>query len=87
MERLLVPNDGVTGVDVTTERGTIKYNADKSGAINVDNPNHARQMIAEGFTKATGVFGFNVEGRSCDGCGFTSVFKKFLCPKCGVDNG
>ena len=52
MERLLVPNDGVTGVDVTTERGTIKYNADKSGAINVDNPNHARQMIAEGFTKA-----------------------------------
>jgi len=87
MERLLVPNDGVKGIDVTTERGTVKYDADASGSVHVDNPKHIRQMVAEGFTRATGVFGFNSNGSACVGCGFASVFTKYTCPKCGVENG
>lgn len=51
MAELLVPNDGVRGADIESEKGVKKYDADKRGVINVDNPNHVRQLISEGFTR------------------------------------
>jgi len=86
MGQMLVPNDGVRGIDVTTEKGTVKYDADKSGRITVDNPAHARSLKANGFTMAAGVSGFAAPGYPCEGCGFNSLFKVYKCWKCGTEN-
>jgi hypothetical protein len=87
MAELLVPNDGVRGVDVETEKGTVKYNADKAGVVQVENPAHARQMMAEGFTRRGVSMGV---GRSrfgtwlcvCEGLSFDYQPK---CVHCGIE--
>lgn len=79
---------GVKGIDVTTESGTVKYNADKGGLIEVDNKNHLAQMKAEGFAVAGLYSAMNVPGYACAGesCSFVSVFKLYTCRKCGTAN-
>lgn len=83
---MLVPNDGVRGIDVTTERGVTKYDANKSGVIEVQNPAHARTLRAQGFTEA-GV-GFSKSANTTDECGCGSV--KFgyqaVCSACYIAN-
>jgi hypothetical protein len=83
MSDLRVPNDGVRGIDVQTESGVVKYDADRTGKVSVDNPKHARQMRAEGFTAAPLASGFAIVGFPCS-CGFNSVFRK--CGRCGKEN-
>lgn len=87
MADLLVPNDGVRGIDVTTEKGTVKYDADKSGVVRVDNPAHARQMMSEGFTRrgvslAVGRSRFATWLCVCEGLSFEYQQK---CIHCGLD--
>jgi hypothetical protein len=77
---------GVKGIDVTTEKGTVKYTADRKGFIEIDNPKHARQAISEGMAVASSASGFNVDGFPCVTCEHNSVFKVYNCPKCGTDN-
>ena len=86
MARLIASDGGVRGVDVTTPRGTYKYNPDRKGVINVDNPNHARQMKSEGFFEASLMGPTHNEnlGYTCMECGFGSWFAK--CSRCGIDN-
>lgn len=86
MAKLLIPNDGVRGVDMKTESGTKQYNADRRGIVTVDDPKHAKQMLHEGFTYAAEAGGFGGEDHRCTGCGFNSVFMIYTCPKCGVGN-
>ena len=86
MAKLIASDSGVRGVDIKTERGTYKYNPDKKGVINVENPRHAAQMKAEGFFEAS-LMGATTRpnlGFTCGGCGFGSWFKK--CSRCGYEN-
>ena len=84
MARLLAPNDGAKQVDIKTEKRTYAYRGESGGVYTVDNPNHAAQMKAEGFTEAAlnpydardGQRGF-----TCTQCGFGSWFRK--CSRCG----
>ena len=83
MARLIAPDGGVRGVDVRTERGTKQYNPDRKGVITVENPNHARQMKAEGFFEASlmgPITNRDVIGFTCSNCGFGSFFRK--CSRC-----
>ena len=88
MSRLIASDGGVRGVDITTERGVYKYNPDRKGVINVENPNHARQLKAEGFFEAS-LMGPATNGAAlgftCIECGFGSWFRK--CSRCGHENG
>lgn len=88
MARLVAPDGGVRGVDVTTERGTRSYNPDRKGIINVDNPKHAAQMKSEGFFEASlmgPITNRDIIGFTCVECGFGSFFRK--CSRCGHQNG
>jgi hypothetical protein len=88
MSRLVAPDGGVRGVDIKTERGTYKYNPDKKGIINVDNPRHARQMKAEGFFEASlmgPITNRDIIGFTCIECGFGSFIRK--CSWFGHKNG
>jgi hypothetical protein len=85
MTRLIAPT-GVQGIDVRTPRGVVKYNRDKKGAINVENPKHIRQMKDEGLFEASlmGVTTNHQSGFTCNECGFGSWFRK--CGRCGHEN-
>lgn len=86
MARLIAPDGGVRGVDITTERGTRSYNPNKKGVIEVTNPRHAAQMKAEGFFEAS-LMGPTQDtnlGFTCNECGFGSWFK--VCGRCGHEN-
>lgn len=85
MARLFGPK-GVKGIDVTTERGTKKYDADGKGFINIENSSHLKQAVAEGMAIASDASFGKVAGYQCSACAFKSVFKAFDCPKCGVKN-
>jgi hypothetical protein len=85
MARLIAPQ-GVQGIDVRTPRGVKKYDRDKQGIINVDNPAHIRQMKSEGMFEAS-LMGANTDrqlGFTCSECGFGSWFRK--CSRCGHEN-
>jgi hypothetical protein len=88
MARLVAPDGGVKGVDVTTERGTRTYNPDKRGTYNVNDPKVAARMKSEGFFEAS-LMGPTTNGEAlgftCNECGFGSWFKK--CGRCGHENG
>jgi hypothetical protein len=86
MARLVAPDGGVRGVDLTTERGTRSYNPNKKGVIEVNNPKHVAQMKAEGFFEASlmGPTQDTTLGFTCNECGFGSWFKK--CGRCGHEN-
>ena len=83
MTRMLVPNDGARGIDITTSIGVVKFNADRSGVIDAgNNPALVKALKEEGFTVAgTGNWG---KGYPCE-CGFNAAFA--ICGKCGKDNG
>ena len=87
MARLVAPDGGVKGVDVTTERGTRTYNPDRRGTYNVDNPAIARRMKAEGVFEASVMSPTtdSAVGFTCIECGFGSFFRK--CGRCGHVNG
>jgi hypothetical protein len=87
MARLVASDGGVRGVDITTERGTKKYDPDKKGIIHVDNPRHAKQLKAEGFFEASlmgPITNSSSIGFTCVECGFGSFFRK--CSRCGHTN-
>ena len=87
MARLVAPDGGVKGVDVTTERGTRTYNPDRRGTYNVNDPKVARRMKAEGFFEASlmgPITNSEQVGYTCTECGFGSFFIK--CGRCGHEN-
>jgi hypothetical protein len=88
MAEMLVPNDGAKGIDITRPDGSVqKLDADKSGKITVEDRSLIKALKDEGFTmKTIASITMNVEGTACTNCGFKSVFKKFVCPKCEVAN-
>lgn len=86
MGKMLVPNDGVRGIDIKTERGVTKYDADRAGRIIVSDPKHAKSLRENGFTVAADAAGFGGEDHRCTGCGFNSVFSIYTCPKCDTKN-
>lgn len=83
MARLVAPDKGVRGADVTTDSGSAKYDVQRDGTIHVDNPDHARKLKAEGFFEAASAGFTHVKGYPCE-CGFNAVFA--ICGKCGKDN-
>lgn len=87
MARLVASDKGARGVDIKTERGVYRYNPDKKGIINVENPKHAAQMKSEGFFEAS-LMGPATNGSAlgftCSECGFGSWFRK--CSRCGHEN-
>ena len=83
MAKLVAPDKGVRGADVTTDSGSAKYDVGRDGTITVDNPQHARQLKAEGFFEAAGASFAHIKGFPCS-CGFNSVFR--ICSKCGKEN-
>jgi len=85
MTKMLVPNDGARGIDITTHRGVVKLNADRAGVIDAGNdPALVRALKAEGFTVAGLNFGHWGRGYPCE-CGFNAAFA--VCGRCGKDNG
>lgn len=75
---------GVKGIDVTTESGTRKYNADKKGYIEIENSKHLKQAVAEGMVISAPAAGFGrATSYPCE-CGHNSLFRK--CGKCGKVN-
>jgi hypothetical protein len=88
MARLVAPDGGVKGVDVTTERGTRTYNPTRQGTYEVNDPKVARRMKAEGFFEASlmgPITNRDIIGFTCIECGFGSFFRK--CSRCGHENG
>jgi len=81
----MIPPQGLKEIAVRTERGTKIYRADRSGLINVENPNHIKQMKHEGIGEAglTGTASAGA-GYTCTQCGFGSWFIK--CSRCGHTN-
>lgn len=79
---------GVRGVDVTTEAGTVKYDANKQGFIDIENPKHLKQALSEGMVLRSQASGFNVKDHLCSNerCSFNAVLPVFTCPKCGTKN-
>ena len=64
--------------------GGRKYNPDKGGIYNVDNPRHAQAMKREGFFEAAlnpHAEGDSQRGFLCVQCGFNGWFRK--CGRCG----
>lgn len=85
MARLIPSDKGAKGVDVRTERGVYKYNVDSRGGIEVENRNHAKQMVAEGGFFEAAALGASIgKGFPCAECGFGSWFK--TCSRCGAVN-
>jgi len=86
MTRMLVPNEGARGIDITTHRGKVKLDADKSGAIDTGGDKVLIQALkAEGFVLAGLISGIKAKGYPCGSCGFNAVFA--ICGRCGKDNG
>ena len=80
MGRYVAPDRGVR----ETVIGGKKYNPDRSGIYNVDNPRHAAAMKREGFFEASlNPYSEGDRGRgfSCVQCGFNGWFRK--CGRCG----
>jgi hypothetical protein len=84
------PAPGMGGLDIETPRGTVKINADKAGAINVDNDLLKTKLKMEGFTAMSEISLSltHIKGHQCvnEKCAFTSVFAIFTCPKCDTPN-
>lgn len=83
MGRFVAPDRGVR----ETVIGNKKYNPDKSGLYNVDNPSHAAAMKREGFFEASlnpYSHGDRQRGFTCVQCGFDGWFRK--CGRCGHES-
>lgn len=82
MGRFVAPDKGVK----ETVIGGAKYNPDRGGIYNVENPRHAKAMKAEGFFEAS-LMGATTDrqlGYTCAECGFGSWFRK--CSRCGHES-
>lgn len=82
--RLAMPDSKCVSVDVPTPYGKVRYQPDRSGSVEVDNPQHARWLIqgADCF-RASGQTAARPGGYPCE-CGFASFFRR--CSRCGKDN-
>ena len=82
MGKYVAPDKGVK----ETVIGGAKYNPDRGGLYNVENPRHAKAMKAEGFFEAS-LMGATTDrqlGYTCAECGFGSWFRK--CSRCGHES-
>jgi hypothetical protein len=82
-------SEGVKAIDISAPNGDKlgSIAADKNGFLNVEDKATVQALKAEGFAVAGLYSGLShVKGNNCTGCGFSSVFKVFDCPKCGVKN-
>lgn len=84
MSRLVAPDKPLTQLDVSTESRKFRYVRKNDGTFHVENPNHARQMKAEGFIEASLLGNPKASGFPC-ACGFSSFFA--VCSRCGTNNG
>jgi ribosomal protein S27E len=90
MTRMLPPAPGMGGLDIETPAGKVKLNADKAGAINVENDLLKTKLKMEGFTAMSEISLSltHIKGHPCmnESCAFQSVFTIFTCPRCGYEN-
>jgi len=83
MGRYVAPDKGVR----ETVIGGKTYRPDKGGIYNVDSPQHARAMKAEGYFEASlnpYSEGDRKRGFTCVQCGFNGWFRK--CGRCGHED-
>lgn len=84
----LVPLDGARTLEVQSAwTGRVaKYHRQGDGTVHVDNPMHAKAMLAEGVahTAATAGPSAHLRGYRC-GCGRRNYFKS--CGACGSADG
>jgi hypothetical protein len=76
---------GLKGIDVTTESGVKKYDSDRSGFIEIDNPKHLAQAKSEGMVEVALFSGLAARKTYPCECGFNAIF--VICGRCGKDNG
>lgn len=85
MARLVDTGGGAKGIDIDTPKGRVSIEPNRGGGYEVNNPQAINALKEAGFMELSLASFGNVEGGNCV-CGFNSVFKKFVCPKCGVEN-
>lgn len=78
-----MPDAKCVSVDVPTPHGTVRYQPDRSGSVEVSNPQHARWLI-QGADCFKSVGAPMTGGYPCKTCGFASCFVR--CSKCGAEN-
>jgi hypothetical protein len=79
-ETVTVPDRKCVGFTV----GGRKYDADRRGRIQVENPQHAAAIRRALGDSARAVTGFDgAPGRACPGCGFHAFAFTVTCPRCG----
>jgi hypothetical protein len=83
--KLVPENPGNKEVVVETPTTKKRYKANRGGIYEVENKNHAKQMLDNGFIMAS-LMGTknNHLGFICKNCGFGSWFK--TCSRCGTEN-
>lgn len=84
MAELVPPSKGDRGVDIQVGAKTYKYTTKKDGTVTVQNPNHIRQLKAEGYIDSNKMGVVQAVGHPCKNCGFGSFFVH--CSRCGADN-
>ena len=87
MSSMLVPNDGVRGIDIETPSGQKKkLNADRAGRVVVDDPKLANALRDQGFTVAGSASGFKSRfGVWVCKCEKLSFDYQMKCVHCGID--
>ena len=81
---------GAGGIDFTDNAGRkFRYNADRTGRVKVDNPEHARIIEQSArndggvIQKANGMSFRRSPSKYCRPCRFTAYRWQSACPKCG----
>ena len=85
MAEFLVPNDGVRGIDITTESGVKKLDADKRGIVKTDDPIIAKSLRDQGFTRAGVALAVGSSRRasdSCPKCAGAKFASQIVCQSC-----
>lgn len=85
MAEFLVPNDGVRGIDIKTESGVKKLDADRRGVVSTDNPVLAKTLKAQGFTRAGVAISTGSSRResdTCPDCGGSKFADQKICARC-----
>jgi hypothetical protein len=83
MARLNSPDGFVSQVDIKTQSGTTRLNADRQGKYGTDNPKTTAALRSQGFTdEALNPYssGDSSRGYTCQVCGFGSWFTE--CSRC-----
>lgn len=81
---------GAGGINFTDSHGRkFRYDADRNGRVQVDNPEHARiieqsaKLDGGVIQKATGNSFRRTQSKYCRKCIFTAYKWQSVCPKCG----